>query len=200
MCTVHIGIGHDDDLMIPQFGNIKIFMDTGTKCSDHGFDLRIAVDSIQTGFLHIQDLSTKRQDRLGCTASRCLGRTAGRIPLYDVDLTVFGIFIRTVCQFSRKRQSFQCRFSSGQITGFSRRISGTLCQYRFVHDGFCHRRILLQKNLQCSAYHSIHGTSRLTVTQLLFRLSFKLRFFNFYTDDGSQTLTDIFPCQFFVFF
>ena len=102
MRAVDIGISHDDDLVIPQFGNIKIFMDTGTKRSDHGFDLRIAVDSIQTGFLHVQDLSTKRQNCLGCTASRGLCGTAGGISLYDVDLAVFRILIGTVCQFSRQ--------------------------------------------------------------------------------------------------
>ena len=53
MCTVHIGIGHDDDLVIPQFGNIKIFMNTGTKCRDHRTDLRIAVNSIQSCFFYV---------------------------------------------------------------------------------------------------------------------------------------------------
>ena len=87
MCTVHIGIGHDDDLVIPQFGNIKIFMDTGTKCSDHGFDLRIAVDSIQAGFLHIQDLTADWKDCLVITISGSLCRATSGISLYDKDFT-----------------------------------------------------------------------------------------------------------------
>ncbi len=39
MSSVYIGIGHDNDLMISQFCNIKVLMDTCSECSDHCFDL-----------------------------------------------------------------------------------------------------------------------------------------------------------------
>ena len=53
MGSIHIGIRHDDDLVITKLGNIKIVMNTGTKGRDHGFDLRIAVDPVQSGFLYV---------------------------------------------------------------------------------------------------------------------------------------------------
>ena len=93
MSTIDIGIGHDDDFMITQFCDIKIFMNTSTKCSDHCFNLCIAVDSVQTGFLYVEDLTTERKDCLCCTVTCCLGGTTRRISLYDVDLTVFRILV-----------------------------------------------------------------------------------------------------------
>ena len=102
MCSIDIGIGHDDDLVISQFGNIEVVMDSGTKRRDHRLDLGIAVDLIQSCLLYIQDLPTKWQDRLGCSVTGCLCRTSRRVSLYDVDLTLRRILVRTVCKLSRK--------------------------------------------------------------------------------------------------
>ena len=102
MGSIHIGIGHDDDLVVTKLGNIEIVMNAGTKCCDHGFDLRIAVDPVQSGFLYIQDLASQRQDRLGITGAGSLSGTTCGISLYDLDLAFFRVFIGTVCQFSWK--------------------------------------------------------------------------------------------------
>ena len=103
MGTIHIGIRHDDDLVIAQPGNIKIIAVTlgksAAECVDHGLDLCICQDLIDAGFLHIQNLTSDRQDRLIHTISRCLGTAARRITLYDEDLTFGRISGLTVCQF-----------------------------------------------------------------------------------------------------
>ena len=44
--AVDIGIGHDDDLVVAQFGDIEIFMNTGTKRCNHRFDLGIAINLV----------------------------------------------------------------------------------------------------------------------------------------------------------
>ena len=41
MCSVHVGIRHDDDPVVSKFFDIKIFMDTSPECGDHRADLRI---------------------------------------------------------------------------------------------------------------------------------------------------------------
>ena len=102
MGTVHIGISHDDDLMISEFADIKIIMDSCSKRCDHGLNLGIAVYLVETGLLYIENLTSQREDCLGCTVSRGLCGTAGGISLYDINLTIFRILVRAVCQFSRK--------------------------------------------------------------------------------------------------
>ena len=64
MGTIHIGIRHDNNLMITQLGDIKIFMDTCTKSRDHGFNLIIDKNLIQTCFFDIQNLTSQRQNGL----------------------------------------------------------------------------------------------------------------------------------------
>ena len=102
MSTIDIGIGHDDDLVITQLADIKVLVDSGTKGCDHRLDLGVAVDSVQTGFLYVEDLTTERKDRLCGTVTCCLGGTTRGITLYDVDLTVFRVLVRTVSQLARK--------------------------------------------------------------------------------------------------
>ena len=110
--AVDIGIGHDDDLVVAQFGDIEIVVDSGSECRNHRFDLGIGINFIETCFLYIQDFSTQRQDRLRCTASRGFCGTARGISLDQEDLTVFRILVGTVCQFSRQGHTVQCGFFS----------------------------------------------------------------------------------------
>ena len=93
MCAIDIGIGHNDDLVITQFADIKVFMDTCSKSCDHCLDLCISIDSVKTCLLNIEDLASKRKDCLCRTVSRCLGRTACGISLYDIDLAVLRILV-----------------------------------------------------------------------------------------------------------
>ncbi len=67
MCTVNIGIGHDNDLVITEFTDIKVIMDTCTKCSDHSLDLCIAVNSVKTGFLRTLRI-LPRSGSIACVA------------------------------------------------------------------------------------------------------------------------------------
>ena len=57
MSTVNVGIGHDDDLVITEFADIEVIMDTGTESRDHRLDLSIVINPVKTGFLYIKDLS-----------------------------------------------------------------------------------------------------------------------------------------------
>ena len=91
--SIDIGIGHDNDLVISQLADIKIFMNSRSECCDHCLNLSISVNLIKTCLLYIQNLTTKWQDCLSCTVSGCLRRTAGGISLDDIDLTLRRIFI-----------------------------------------------------------------------------------------------------------
>ena len=102
MGAVHVGIGHDDDLVVSEFADIKVVMDAGPECGDHGLDLGVSVYFIKSCLLYIKDLSPQRQDGLRCTVSGRLRGSAGGISLYDVDLAVFRVLVRAVGKFSRK--------------------------------------------------------------------------------------------------
>ncbi len=96
MLTIDIGIGHDDDLVVTQFGDIDIIAETTAKSLDHHTDLGIVEDLVDSGFFNIQDLASQRQDGLEVGITSLLRRTAGGITLNDVDLTDRGIAGSTV--------------------------------------------------------------------------------------------------------
>ena len=93
MRSIDVGIGHDDDLVISQLGNIEVVMNSCTESGDHCLDLGIAINLIQSCLLYIQDLPTKRQDRLGCSVTGCLRRTSRRVSLYNIDLALGWILV-----------------------------------------------------------------------------------------------------------
>ena len=134
MGTVNIGISHNDDLVISQFGNIEIIMNTGTKGGNHSLDLRIGVNLIQTGLFHVQNLTAQGQDRLGRAGTGRLGGATCGISLYDVDLAVLRILIGAVCQLSGQSHTIESGLSSGQVAGFSRCLTGTLGQNGFFQN------------------------------------------------------------------
>ena len=54
MGAVHVRIGHNDDLMVSQLGNIKVLVDPGSKGRDSwNGSLCISVDPVQSCLLHV---------------------------------------------------------------------------------------------------------------------------------------------------
>lgn len=53
MGTVHIGISHDDDLVVAELRDIEILMNSGTERRDHCLDLGIIINTVESCLLHI---------------------------------------------------------------------------------------------------------------------------------------------------
>ena len=167
-------------------------MNTRSKCSDHSLDLRIAVNSLKAGLLHIEDLASQRKNSL-CRSGSCgLGRTAGGITLNYENLTILRILICAVCQLAREGHSVQSRFSSGQIAGFSRRLAGSLGENRFLYRCLTNLRVLLKENLQLFGYDLIYRPSCLRISELLLCLTLELGILDLDTDYSCHTFPDIF--------
>ena len=64
MAAVHIGIGHDDDLAVPQLLNIELLADAAAQSRDHRHQLVVAVDLVQPGLLHVEHLAPQGKDGL----------------------------------------------------------------------------------------------------------------------------------------
>ena len=65
MRAVHVGIGHDDDAMVAQFGGVEVvFADAGAERGDQGADFRRAEHFVEAGFFDVEDFAFERQDGL----------------------------------------------------------------------------------------------------------------------------------------
>ena len=159
-------IGHDDDLVITQLGNIKILMDSGSEGSDHCLDLFVSVNLIQTCLLNIQDLTTQR--RIACVARfLVLGRTAPRnLPLRYRSHSSPDSCQNRSCKLSEEVTCCPCAdFLLVRVTCLSGCLSGSLCKNRFLNGslataGFCSRKIS-----SCLLTTPVYRTSCLTCFQ-----------------------------------
>ena len=107
MLAIDVGIGHQDDLVIAQLGNVEVLADPRPESRDHGLDFRVAQCLVQPRALHVQDLAAQRQDGLGLGVPPTLGRTAGGVTLHEVDLAARRILGGAVGQLARHAEGFQ---------------------------------------------------------------------------------------------
>ena len=90
MGTIHVCICHNNNLVIAKLGNVKVIAialgKPAAKGINHGLDLRVGKNLVNTGLFHVQDLSPNGKDRLKLPVSGGFGAAAGGIPLHDEDL------------------------------------------------------------------------------------------------------------------
>ncbi len=88
MASVHIRVGHENDLVVPSFRNIeRIFLrlipffppttDPSAQRHDERSDLIAGEHLVEPRLLHIQDLSLERQDRLKFSVTSLLRGSTG---------------------------------------------------------------------------------------------------------------------------
>ena len=100
MGTIHIRICHNDNLIVAELGQVKFVADATAKGGNHGTDFCIGIDAIQPSLLYVEYLAPDRQDGLEPSVTALLGRTAGRITLYNEDFAVLRILYRAVSQLA----------------------------------------------------------------------------------------------------
>ena len=64
MCTIHIGIRHDDDLIISESFEIKIIFDSGTYSRDQCLHFIIGHNLLHNSLFGVQDLTSQWEDGL----------------------------------------------------------------------------------------------------------------------------------------
>jgi hypothetical protein len=94
--TINISIGHDDDLVITDLGDIEVLTDARADSGNHVADFGVLEDALFTGFFNVKDFATKRQDGLGFTITAVLSGAAGGITLDDVEFAFLRIFARAI--------------------------------------------------------------------------------------------------------
>jgi len=101
--AVHVGIGHDDDLVIAHLADVVISLaDPRSQGGNNDPDLLALEHLVETGLLDVEDLAAEREDRLKFPVSSLLGRTTGRIPFDQVQFTARWVLLLAVRQFTRQ--------------------------------------------------------------------------------------------------
>ena len=104
MCAIHIGIGHDDYLVIAQFAGAVIGAKAGPQSLTEIRQLLIGRQLFTAGIGNIEDFSAQWQYSLILAVAGLLGRAAGRISFNDKQLRSRCCAARTIRQLTRQAQ------------------------------------------------------------------------------------------------
>src|SRR5687767_473377 len=84
--AVHVGVRHDDDLVVPRLVELELLLDARAERGDDRPDLLVREDLVDARLLDVDDLAAQRKDRLELALAPLLRRTAGGVAFDQVGL------------------------------------------------------------------------------------------------------------------
>ncbi len=125
METIHVGIGHKDDLLVADLADIVVlFPDSRSQGRDDDLDLLVLQHLVETGLFHVEDLAAKGENGLIPSVPTLLGRTPGGVSLHEIQLTPGRIPFLAIGQFSRQGTHLEGALTAGQLPGPTGRLPG----------------------------------------------------------------------------
>ena len=85
MRAVHIGIGHDDDLMIAELIDVELIADARAERNDQRIELVVAVDLIDARLLNVEHLAPHGENGLEAGVAPLNGAARGAVALDNVN-------------------------------------------------------------------------------------------------------------------
>ena len=121
--TIHVRIGHQDDLVIAELLQIELVRDAGSQRRDHGADLLVGQHLVVAGLFDVQDLALQWQDRLIATITALLGGAARRLALDNEQFRVLRGALLAIGQLPRQARRVQGSLAPRQIAGLAGRLA-----------------------------------------------------------------------------
>ena len=87
MASIHIGIRHDNNFVIPQFCDIKfIFSNARAQSTYECTNFLRSKHAVKAGALHIQNFTSNGKNRLVFTVTTCFSIPSGTVSFHDKEL------------------------------------------------------------------------------------------------------------------
>ena len=191
MGAVHVGIGHHDDLVVADLGDVEVLAVAAADRGDQRLDgvgLHHAVDG---GAFGVENLASKRQDGLRFRVSPLNGGAACRITLDDEQLALFGVAGLAVLELVGHAGRLENRLAPGVLAGFLRRDAGAGGFDGLLDDVLGLGRVGVEPVAELVGHHALHEGLRLGVAELGLRLPFELRSGQLDGHDGGQAFAHI---------
>src|SRR5450759_1999713 len=191
--AVHVGIGHDDDPVIPELGQIERVADAGAQGNDQRPEVLARNNPVETSLLDVEKLPSQRQDRLKAAVAALLGRATGGVAFDEVDLALGGIALLAVGQLARQRHAFEGALAYDEVAGLACRLAGAGRRQRLLDHSPAVGRVLVEVLPYALGYGGLDLPLDLGVAELGLGLAFELRLDPLDADDGRQALANVLP-------
>src|SRR5215210_5767229 len=190
MASVHVGVGHDHDLVVAGLLDVEGLPHAGAYSGDHGLYLGVGEDLVHVGLLDVENLAPQRQYGLEIPLPPLLGAAARRVALDDVELAPGRVPGRAIGELAWQRRALQVALADllPHRPGREPRPRGL---QRLVDDRLGLTRVLLQELGQVTVGHALDETLDLRVPELGLCLSLELGLLQLDRDDRGQTFPDV---------
>ena len=193
MGAVHVGIGHDDDPVVAELGNIEVVLaDAGPHGGDQGADLLGGEHLVEAGLFHVEDLPLEGQDRLEFPVTPLLCAASGRIALHQIEFAERRVLFLAVGQLAGEVGDVQRPLAPGQLPRLAGRFPSPCGLDGFADDLPGDLGILLQEDRQLFVHHRFHKPLDLRIPQLGLGLPLELGLGDLDRDDRGQPFTQVF--------
>ena len=190
--AVHVGVGHDDDAVIPELLDVEVFdADAAPERGDHRLDLVAAEHLVESRLLDVEDLSLDRKDRLKAPIAPLLGRAAGRLSFDDVNLALRGVALLAVGELAGKAAAVERALAAHQVARLARRFARTRGVDRLADDLLGDSGVLFEKLAEPVVHDRLDDALHFGVAELRLGLPFELRLRNLDADDAGQSFADV---------
>src|SRR5918995_1655565 len=190
MASVHVGVGHDHDLVVAGLLDVEGLPHAGAYSGDHGLYLDVGEDLVHVGLLDVEYLAPQRQYGLEIPLPPLLGAAARRVALDDVELAPGRILGRAIGELAWQRRALQVALADllPHRPGREPRPRGL---QRLVDDCLGFTRPLLQELGKITVGHALDETLDLRVPELGLGLPLELGLLQLDRDDRGQTFPDV---------
>ena len=206
--TVNVGVGHDDDTVVSQFGNVEVVVagaaaglaDAGAQGGNQRQDFIAGEQLFVTRFFDVQNLAAQRQDGLEFPVTALLGRAAGGVALDDVDFAQSRVFFLAVGQLAGQAHAIQNTFASRHVAGFAGSFT-CACRFNDLADNDLGVvRTLLQVVVQEFADDVFNRAAHFARDQLVFGLAGELGLRHLDGEYAAQAFAHVIACNFYLGF
>src|SRR5215217_7327451 len=190
MASVHVGVGHDDDLVVAGLRDVEGLSHPGPYSADHGLYLDVGEDLVNVGLLDVEDLASQGQYSLEVPLPALLCATTSRVALDDVQLAPRRILGRTIRQLAGERRALEVALADG-VAHLPRGLPRPRGLQRLVDDRLRLGRPLLEELGEKAVRGALHEAFDLGVPELGLGLPLELRIPQLDRDDCREPLPDV---------
>ena len=174
--AVHVGVGHDDDLVVARVLDVELVAHAGAERGDERLDLVVLQDLVDPALLDVEDLAAQRQDGLGRAVAPLRRRAAGGVALDDEDLgerRVLDLAVARACPAARCSPARDLRRVRSRALRAAARAWDAETALRMI--ALAVLRVLLEELVELRVDDRAHEALHAGVAELRLRLALELR-------------------------